>query len=484
MDQILLFVTQSPIEAILQIFVLGGWLVFFWAMLHAGLLLLGAYKSILYTKGWNWTLLAIDIPAINIQTPKAVEQLFSHIYSVMEPPSIATVFGRGFTQFSYSFEIVSIEGYIQFIIRTLDIYRDVVEAAVYAQYPEAEITEIEDYTQEMPTQYPNDTYNMWATEFGLTQDYAFPIRSYHDFEHSISKDTVLKDPMGTFLESFSRIGPGEQMWYQMIIEPTPESAWKPKCIKKIKEVIGEKSKSSGGFLSGALGDVLGGPLKFLETAGDQILGRVDGGSAGSSGGDDGPPNQILFLTPGKKKILEAMEDKISKIGFKTKLRAVYVARKEVYNPARGVNSLVGAVNQFNNPYSNMLLPKYLTSTRYFFAEKRKNYRRRILMSAYKSRDMYMGGKQPYVLNLEELATIWHFPMSHVKTPLIQKSETKRSEPPSGLPLEQIGLGGNMFDGEGEKSISSQKNGDTNPTEQKKPYITDSGYVFDDDVRFG
>jgi len=475
MDQLLFFLTQSPVEALSQVFVLGGWVILFWGLLYAGLLLLSAYKAGLYTKNWNWILLAIDIPAINIQTPKAVEQLFAHIYSVMEPPSIATVFGRGFVQFSYSFEIVSIEGYIQFIIRTLDIYRDVVEAAVYAQYPDADITEIEDYAKDMPTQYPNDTYNMWATEFGLTQDFAFPIRLYHDFEHSISKDTVLKDPMGTFLESFSRIGPGEQMWYQMIIEPTPESAWKPQCIKKIKEVIGEKSKSGGG-LSG----IFSGPLKFLETAGDQILGRVDGGGSSSAGGDDGPPNQLLFLTPGKRKVLEAMEDKISKIGFNTKLRAIYIARKEVFNPARGVNSLVGAVNQFNNPYSNMLLPKYLTSTRYFFADQRKNYRRKILMSAYKSRDMYMGGKQPYVLNLEELATIWHFPMSHVKTPLVQKSETKRSEPPIGLPLEHIGLDGNMFEG-GDPRVSPHKKKET---PKDKPYVTDSGYIFDDDIRFG
>ena len=49
------------------------------------------------------------------------------------------------------------------------------------------------------------------------------------------------------------------------------------------------------------------------------------------------------------------------------------------------------------------------------------------------------GSKAFVFNPHELATVWHFPMAHVKTPLIQKVETKQSEPPIGLPIEEIDL---------------------------------------------
>ncbi len=470
---------QQPLTVILsELLGFGGWLIFVYYLFMAGFFLLAMYKATVYTKKWKWVLLAIDVPQLNVQTPKAVEQMFAHIFSVYESPAIATVYHRGFAQFTFSFEIVSIEGYIQFMVRTLDTYRNVVEAAIYAQYPEAEITEIEDYTTDIPSAYPNPTHNVWAADFALSQPYAYPIRLYKEFEHSISKDTILKDPMGTFLESFSRIGPGEQMWYQMIIEPTPEKKWKPECLKEIKKLIGDKSGGGGGgnkFID-ALTDF---PKKAILTAADQIFGREPGESGGAE--KKGDPNNLLYMTPGQKKLVEAMEDKISKIGFNTKIRAVYVARHDVFNPSRGVNSLVGAINQFNVPSSNALLPKYLTSVRYFFSSQRKDYRRTLLMNAYKNRDM-SAGLPPYVLNLEELATVWHFPMSHAKVPLLQKTGSKRTEPPAGLPVEYW----SDEQPSPQETSPNQEAGTAESASSKKVrYRTDSGeVVYEDDVRFG
>jgi len=476
---------QSPTVVFAQVMALGAWLIFFAMLFKVGLIMLAIYKAGKYTKDWKHIVLAIDVPPMNVQTPLAVEQFFSHIFSVMNVPDIGAVYKEGFVQESFSLEIISIEGYLQFLIRTRDKFRDVVEAAIYAQYPEAEITEVEDYTKNMPRKFPSDTHKMWASDFTLTQHWAFPIRLYREFEHNISKDTVLKDPMGTFLESFSRIGPGEQMWFQIMIEPTPEKKWKGDAIKEIKKMIGEKASSGGGAISKIVGGVTEIPKNLVTEMTNQMTGGeggFDAASAADSGGKE-PPNNLLYMTPGQKKLVEAMEDKISKIGFKTKIRAVYIAQKEVYNPSRGVNSLVGAINQYNNPFSNTILPKYMTSVRYFGEKMRSNYRKTLLMGAYKDRNMYVG-KDPFIMNIEELATIWHFPMSHVKTPLLQKAQTKAAEPPAGLPVE--GIAGLGMSPPGHEPIAPEGEPEAQPGQPpQQTYQTDSGEVgYGDPVQFG
>ncbi|HYE60169.1 MAG TPA: hypothetical protein VEA18_03220 [Candidatus Kapabacteria bacterium] len=96
------------------------------------------------------------------------------------------------------------------------------------------------------------------------------------------------------------------------------------------------------------------------------------------------------------------------------------------------------------------------------------------MGAYKKRKL-KAGANPFILNVSELATIWHFPMSHVKTPLLQKAQGKKAEPPAGLPVERLVPGIPV-----EEPKATEQ-----PT--KRAYRTDSGdiaYLDDDQVRFG
>jgi len=413
------FFDQSAGEIVYELFLIIGWTVVASLLLFVIKEFYAGRRQDKATKDWKWVLLAIDIPMMNVQTPLAVEQMFSHLAGALESPSFLDKLHGGFKQRYYSFEIISIEGYIQFLVRTEEKLRDLVETAVYAQYSEAEIIEVEDYTHTVPDSFPDSGYDMWAADFGLAENDALPIRTYREFEHNISKDTVLKDPMGTFLESFSRIGPGEQMWFQIIVEPT-DNSWKEKAIEKIKEVIGD---TSGKAEKDTIFDTLtNSAASFIEAVGDQIFSREAGEKKDVK--KDGPPNKLGSMTPGQVAMVEDMENKISKIGMKTKMRGVYVARKEVFKPERGVHAMIGAINQFNIPSENSLVATSTASS---------NDKKTALMVAFKKRKMKMGGK-PFIFNIEELATVWHFPMSHVKTPLLQKAEGKRSEPPAGLPV--------------------------------------------------
>ena len=51
-----------------------------------------------------------------------------------------------------------------------------------------------------------------------------------------------------------------------------------------------------------------------------------------------------------------------------------------------------------------------------------------------NRNNYQGAGKGFILNIEELASVWHFPVPQVKAPLVQKTEARKGEPPTSLPL--------------------------------------------------
>ncbi|MDO8509724.1 MAG: hypothetical protein Q7S24_01120 [bacterium] len=420
---------QSPAYIINSLFAIAGWtvlaLIFFFMAEHLWVHYRVAKKS----KTWQWVLLAVDVPALLIQTPKAVEQIFAHLSGAQIGNNIEQKYWTGRKQKYFSFEIISIEGYIQFLVRTELEYRDLVEAAVYAQYPEAEITEVEDYVSAIPDKYPNDTHNVFGLEFHLNQPDAYPIRTYPHFEYNLSKDAVFSDPMAAILENFTRIGKGENCWFQIIIEPTG-SSWKEKGIELVKKLIANKKEE---HKSGVLAKVGNLPFEVLK----ETKRIWDWNFEPSEDAHVEPPaGKVSDLSPGMKGTIEAIEEKIARIGFKAKIRLLYAARNEVFNPGRCIDGFVGALSQFTMQNRNAIVPGWATIVHYAFKKERVATLKRRFVQGYKKRKV-KSGLNPYVLNIEELATLWHFPLPFVKTPSIQRSQTKRSEPPMNLPIESL-----------------------------------------------
>ncbi len=100
--------------------------------------------------------------------------------------------------------------------------------------------------------------------------------------------------------------------------------------------------------------------------------------------------------------------------------------------------IVGALKQFSKDDSNGIKPLYsLTGVtgHYLFKDFQKNLRRNALFVAYQNRSGSRGGNK-FVLNVEELATLWHFPIAHsVRAPSLSQVTAKRGEAPGVLPLE-------------------------------------------------
>ena len=422
------FLGLSPLGMIAAVFAIIGWVLISYKLTKMILERVLHYRQAL-NHNWQHVVLAVDVPSLFVQTPKAVEQIFAQLSGAVMHSNLSGHFWEGKQQKSFSFEIVSIEGYIQFLVRSEIEYRDLVEAAVYAQYPEAEITEVEDYVTAIPDSYPDKDYNVDGIEFKLAEKSSYPIRTYPHFEYSLSKDAVFSDPMAAILENFSRIGHGENLWMQIIVEPI-NNDWKKEGIELVKEIIaGKKHHHAPSMIGKMIGYIVALPMMLI----NEFLGS-HGEEHGGHDDHEEKEGKLSDLTPGGKAVVEGIEEKISRIGFKSKLQILYAARKEVFNPGKCMSGFVGAMNQFHITSSNSIVPGATTHAEYDKDGKKAAHLKKKFVAAFKNRSSKWK-VDPYILNTEELATIWHFPLPFVKTPLVQKAGAKRAEPPLGLPVE-------------------------------------------------
>ena len=151
----------------------------------------------------------------------------------------------------FGFEIISIGGYIQFLVRVEEKYSDLLPALIYAQYPDAELTEVEDYTRApgVPRKFPHPVYSMFGSEFELSKEKYLPIRTWIEFENKLSQE--FKDPMATLLEGMARLRPDEQLWMQVLCWPLKPKEWVPQAENHLKKMISAKEKHHESWLAKA-----------------------------------------------------------------------------------------------------------------------------------------------------------------------------------------------------------------------------------------
>ena len=113
----------------------GGWLIYFIVISRGIFEIWHLRQSLKWFGTQKFVILAIDVPKDTEQTPKAVEQLFSTVSGAHSPLNLLEIYRDGNFQLSFTFEIVSIDGYVQFLIRTPSQYRDLIESSIYSQYP-------------------------------------------------------------------------------------------------------------------------------------------------------------------------------------------------------------------------------------------------------------------------------------------------------------------------------------------------------------
>lgn len=429
-----LLAADNPAEIGIQLFLSGGWVIFAFVILWGIWHLWIEARQDQYASTIKKVLLSVDVPKDTEQSPKAVEFIFATIAGALSALDRIEKYWIGKGQPTFSFEIVSMGGYVQFYIHTWTKFRDLVEAAVYAQYPDAEITEVEDYVHNIPKRFPEPGWKLFGMEFKLFGNQYHPIRRYVEFEDKLSGE--LKDPMASLLEGLSKLRSGEQLWLQILVRPMISDAWVKKGLEFLKELIGRTDIKQKITFGGELAGLPSSMIDAAMMADAQVKEKKED-----------PISMSLHLSPGEKALAEAVQEKISKESFKTKIRFIYASKEEVFAKARTVSLMKGFFGQFTVLGQNGLRPYPNTTTRTDYVWQREKIfeyltlfmtrtvttRQNVALTAYRGRDMDTGAPAS-ILNIEELASLYHFPVIGVKAPLIKKTESKRAEPPVGLPI--------------------------------------------------
>lgn len=375
------------------------------------------YKYIMSKK---WITLEIRFPKEVERSPAAMEVFFINgLHHSGGAGNPFKKYWKGGVINWLSLEIVSFGGSVHFYIRAHSWMKDTIESQLYAQFPQVEILEVEDYTDRIPPFEPNSGWSIYGGTFKKELPDMYPIKTYKDWgvdRHYESLEVGQQvDPLSALIEAKSSLRSGEEWWTQIII----------------------RAHSGGDWHSSAEAEITKLQKKYRERA---LAGETEGRSNYS-------------LTEGEKETINAIERGMDKFRFDVGIRTLYMAKdghydnnkhlfiKNMFSPfaSQHLNRLKRVTyTGFDSPwedYMNILD----TAKKKRFLEDYRNREYFHHMFKYTWLDLYMKYIDAYspskqTMSTEELATIFHIPGRMIQTPGVERIESRKAEPPANLPM--------------------------------------------------
>lgn len=307
----------------------------------------------------------------------------------------------------WSFEIVfDSEGMITFFIAVPQYLEDYVKQQFLSHYPYCQIDEVDDYNIFRPQGFAAIGY------LKLVKDKMFPILTYKNME---------ADPLNSILSTLSKLSDGQMAAIQLVMR-SARGSWRKRGVKVASEMQqGKTLKQAIAAASGSSGGVLG------------ALGKpADWFYANKGQNSNQPVPQFQYrLSPMEEQTMRSIEEKASKAGLDVNIRIVSFAGDE----ARSKDILRQIANSFSQ-YSNY---EYANG---FKAVIKGSGPKLINDFIYRNFDE----KISVVLNTEEMASLWHLPLSIADIPRLRWLQARRLPPPQNMPAEGLALGESFYRG--------------------------------------
>lgn len=326
-------------------------------------------------------LLILEIPKTNDKKELAAEQMFASLHGILRDKDELRA-NNGFQE-HLSFEFASVNGQIRFYVWVPKHLRTFVEGQIYSQYPTVQIRQAdEDYTA-----HERDHPVIYSAEITLTDNEVLPIKTFQSFE---------VDPLAGITGTLAKLETtGDEMWVQILTRPIADD-WHKGTEKWVSAVRAGKSSTTTKYV-GWIPQMFEALWKPPE-AGEKVTVAKE-------------------LSDRDKTRISEAESKATKLGYQVKIRLAYLGSDQT-TARQQMQAIVGTFKQFNSTNLNGF--KVTAGT--FNKES---------LNAYRQRQF---GFNSFILNIEELASVYHLPHTNVETPNIVWASSKTAEPPAKLPI--------------------------------------------------
>ncbi len=348
------------------------------------------------------------------EAPKDFKQLISVAEQMFS--SFASLYSSDITnqiiqeQEQISFEIVAKDNLISFYVSCPKMIEEMVSKQIQSQYPTANLVSVRtpNIFELKNADGQVQTGDFATATMKLTKRFILPIKTYAALE---------SDPLNSITNTMSKLGEGANAAFQMIIRPAGEN-WRIPAITAIKKV--QEGKTS------VLIDKW--YIKAIHWFFDSFSSAVHSGTDSIANKPPGmDKNTYKPMTPIQDGLMKALNEKVSKNGFKTTLRLVSVATDKM-SASTNLQNMASAFAVLGTPELNGFKIKSGDAT----TAKEYILRR------------FLRGKKSFILNTEELATLYHFPNQNIETPNIRWLLAKEMAPPANVPTEGTTMGLSVY----------------------------------------
>lgn len=358
---------------------LGKWYIWLPVALVLGYLAMRNNRRAKVVSDLEHVLLILEIPRANDKKELAAEQMFASLHGILR--SRRELASQGGLQEHISFEVAAIDKRIRFYVWVPSFLQNFVEGQIYAQYPTVQIFKAdEDYAAQDISHAVT-----YTAELSLIDNEVLPIKTFQSFE---------VDPLAAITATLAKLEePGEQMWIQVLARPISDE-WHRKASRYTNRVksgmISSRNNSAGYYVLRTLSALAKPPE------------------------ESGKAPEVSERDKGR---ITEVEKKSIKLGYQVKVRITYLGHSEQTAKLR-MQAIVGTFKQYNSTNLNGFTIKNAS----FSVDGIAQYRARFFID------------RGYILNIEELASVFHLPHTNVETPNIVWATSKTAEPPAKLPM--------------------------------------------------
>jgi len=285
------------------------------------------------------------------------------------------------------FEIVAKDGLVTFYVSVPRAQKNFIEQQIHAQYPLSQIEETTDYNIFQPKAEVASAHLVFGRES------FFPLHTYKKLE---------TDPLNALTNALAKVDAADGAAIQILVR-SAKKEWRGKGLQITSLMQQGRSYEQARKKLGVMG-ALSTDKKSESKTGEKA--------------------KEYRLSPSEEQMVKSIEEKLGQLGLDVNVNLI--ASSAVPGRAASyLSNITGAFNQFSSPqYGNAL--------------KRVSEAKSRIVSDFILRIFH--DKRRVVMTPDELAGLWHLPLTSTETPNIRWLSARKAPPPPNLPSEGVLLG--------------------------------------------